>query len=162
MLITLGWQGPAFAGDTLLVHGHIYTGNPRMPWASALSVSGTHIEAVGTDAAILKRRAGRTQVIDLHGQTVIPGIVDSHTHMLFGAYALHGLNLSTPESSVTPERPDLLVERLKAYAAAHPRDAVLFGRADFSTVPPTTPKSALLDSAVPDRPVMINYTAAHA
>jgi predicted amidohydrolase YtcJ len=144
MLITLGWQGPAFAGDTLLVHGHIYTGNPRAPWASALSVSGTRIEAVGTDAAILKRRGSRAQVIDLHGQTVIPGIVDSHTHVLYGAYELHGLNLSTPESSVTPEQPDLLVKRLKAYATAHPHDAVLFGRADFSTVPPSTPRSALL------------------
>jgi predicted dinucleotide-binding enzyme len=54
MLIGLGWQGSALAGDMLLIHGHIYTGNPRAPWASALSVSGTRIEAVGTDAAILK------------------------------------------------------------------------------------------------------------
>jgi len=162
MLITSGWQGPALAGDTLLVHGHIYTGNPRAPWASALSVSGTRIEAVGTDAAILKRRGSRAQVIDLHGQTVIPGIVDSHTHVLYGAYELHGLNLSTPESSVTPEQPDLLAERLKAYAAAHPHDAVLFGRADFSAVPPSTPRSALLDRAVPDRPFVIHNTAGHA
>lgn len=162
MLITLGWQGPALAGETLLIHGHIYTGNPKALWASALSVSGTRIEAVGTDAAILTRRGGRTQVIDLRGQTVIPGIVDSHTHVLFGAYELHGLNLSTPESSVTPEKPALLIERLKAYAAAHPHDAVLFGRADFSTVPPSTPTSVLLDGAVPDRPVVIHYTAGHA
>src|SRR5260221_12740469 len=97
MLIALTWQSKALAGDTLLIHGHIYTGNPRAPWASALSVSGTCIEAVGTDAAILKRRSGRAQVIDLHRQTVIPGIVDSHTHVLYGAYELHGLNLSTPE-----------------------------------------------------------------
>src|SRR5216683_631577 len=162
MLITLGWQGPALAGDTLLVHGHIYTGNPRAQWASALSVSGTRIEAVGTDAAILKRRGSRARVIDLHGQTVIPGIVDSHTHVLYGAYALHGLNLSTPESSVTPEKPDVLVERLKAYAAAHAHDAILFGRADFSTVPPTTPTHALLDRAVADRPVVIHNTSEHA
>jgi hypothetical protein len=32
----------------------------------------------------------------------------------FGAYALHGLNLSTPESSITPDKPDELVARLKA------------------------------------------------
>ena len=100
-------------------------------------------------------------MIDLHGQTVIPGIV-SHTHMLFGAYALHGLNLSTPEYSITPDKPDLLVERLRAYAAAHPDDAVLFGRADFSTVPPTTPTHALLDRAVADRPVVIHNTSEHA
>jgi len=162
ILIASGWQPNALAADTLLIHGHIYTGNPRAPWASALSVSGSHIEAVGTDAAVLKNRSSRAQVIDLHGQTVIPGIVDSHTHVLYGAYALHGLNLSTPESSITPEKPELLVERLKAYAAAHPRDAVLFGRADFSTVPPSTPTHALLDRAVADRPVVIHNTSEHA
>jgi hypothetical protein len=162
MLIALGWQGPALAGDTLLIHGHIYTGNPQAPWASALSVSGTRIEAVGTDEAVLALRGSRAQVIDLHGQTVIPGIVDSHTHMLYGAYALHGMNLSTPETSITPEKPDVLVERLKAYAAAHPHDAVLFGRADFSTAPPMAPSHALLDRAVANRPVVIHNTSEHA
>jgi predicted amidohydrolase YtcJ len=154
--------GPALAGDMLLIHGHIYTGNAAAPWASALSVSGSRINVVGTDAAVLKHRGGRARIIDLHGQTVIPGIVDSHMHVLYGAYALHGMNLSTPQSSITPEKPDLLVERLKAYAAAHPADAVLFGRADFSTVPPTTPTHALLDRAVPDRPVVIHNTSEHA
>ncbi len=161
-LIALGAGGPSLAGDTLFIHGHIYTGNAAAPWASALSIKGSRIEAVGTDAAVLKHRGGRSRVIDLHGQTVIPGIVDSHTHVLYGAYALHGLNLSTPQSSITPDKPDLLVERLKAYAEAHASDAVLFGRADFSTVPPTTPTRALLDRAVGDRPVVIHNTSEHA
>jgi predicted amidohydrolase YtcJ len=51
---------------------------------------------------------------------------------------------------------------LRAYAADHPHDAVLFGRADFSSVPPTTPTHALLDRAVPDRPVVIHNTSEHA
>ena len=161
LIVATGWQVAAFAGDTVLIHGHIYTGNPGMPWVTALAVKDARIEAVGTDAAVLKHR-GRAQVIDLHGQTVIPGIVDSHTHVLYGAYALHGMNLSTPEASITPEKPELFVERLKAYAAAHPHDAVLFGRADFSSVPPTTPTHALLDRAVPDRPVVIHNTSEHA
>jgi predicted amidohydrolase YtcJ len=162
MLIALVWQNSALAGDTLLIHGHIYTGNPRAPWASALSVSGARIEAIGTDAAVLKHRGSHAQVIDLHGETVIPGIVDSHIHLLYGAYTLHGLNLSTPEISITPEKPDLLVERLKAYAAAHPHDTVLFGRADFNSVPPMTPSHALLDRAVANRPVVIHNTSEHA
>ncbi len=162
LLTLLGLGGPAVAGETLLIHGHIYTGNPRSPWAAALSVSGARIEAVGTDAAVLKHRNARSQVIDLHGQTVLPGIVDSHMHLLYGAYALHGLNLSTPEASVTPDKPDLLVERLKVYAAAHPEDAVLFARVDFSTVPPTSPTHALLDRAVADRPVVVHNTSEHA
>src|ERR1700676_3824060 len=153
MLVALGWQANALAGDTLLIHGHIYTGNPQAPWATALSVSGTRIEAVGTDAAVLKHRGNGAHVIDLHGQTVIPGIVDSHTHMLYGAFALHGMNLSTPESSITPEQGEALKARLRDYAATHREDAILFARADFSTVPPTTPTHELLDGAVSDRPV---------
>jgi predicted amidohydrolase YtcJ len=153
---------PAVGADVLLVHGHIYTGNPHARWAAAVAVEDARIAAVGTDAAILKRRKAHTEVLDLHGQTVIPGIVDSHMHLLYGAYALHGLNLSTPESSITPDKPDELVARLKAYADAHPRDAVLLARADFSTAPPTTPTAALLDRAVPDRPLVVHNTSEHA
>jgi hypothetical protein len=158
----LAWGCAARAGDTLLVHGHIYTGNPHQPWAAALSIKDSRIEAVGSDAEILKHRSAGSRLIDLHGRTVIPGIVDSHMHLLYGAYALHGLNLSTPASSLTPDKPDALVERLRAYAAQHPKDAVLFGRVDFSTVPPTTPTYRLLDRAVADRPVVIHNTSEHA
>src|SRR5450432_4177437 len=161
-LLALGWHCTALAGDTLLIKGHIYTGNARAPWASALSVSGPRIEAVGNDAAVLKHRGSRARVIDLHGRTVIPGIVDSHAHVLYGAFALHGLNLSTPESSVTPEKKALLEERLRAFAAAHPTDAVLFARADFSATPPSTPRREILDRAVPDRPLVIHNSSEYA
>src|SRR5260221_7058448 len=173
MKMTLGFFGacalacwtlpyPAVGADILLVHGHVYTGNPRARWAAAVAVEDARIAAVGTDAAILKRRKAHTEVVDLHGQTVIPGIVDSHMHLLYGAYALHGLNLSTPESSITPDKPGELVARLKAYADEHPQDTVLLARADFSTAPPTTPTAALLDRAVPDRPLVIHNTSEHA
>ena len=161
-LIALSWQASAFGTDTLLVNGHIYTGNKAAPWADALAITGARIEAVGSRTEISKHGGGHARVIDLKGRTVIPGIVDSHLHLLFGAYALHGLNLSTAESSITPSKPDLLIERLKAYAAAHPDDLVLFGRADFSTALPTTPTHALLDRAVPDRPLVIHNTSEHA
>jgi predicted amidohydrolase YtcJ len=152
----------AAGAEILLVHGHIYTGNPRAKWATAVAVADDRLTAVGSDAAILNRRKAHTQIVDLHGQTVIPGIVDSHMHMLYGAYALHGLNLSTPESSITPDKPDELVARLKAYAGEHPQDSVLFARADFSSAPPTTPTAALLDRAVPDRPLVVHNTSEHA
>ena len=52
------------ASDTLLIHGHIYTGNAKAPWAQALAITGTRIDAVGTDQEILARREPKTQVID--------------------------------------------------------------------------------------------------
>src|ERR1700728_1659647 len=106
-------QGRALASDVLLLHGHIYTGNPKAAWAEALSVTGARIDAVGTDKEILKRKSPNARVIDLHGHTVIPGIVDSHTHVLFGATELKGFNLSTPEASITPDNPEVLVARIK-------------------------------------------------
>jgi predicted amidohydrolase YtcJ len=151
-----------FAGDTLLIHGHVYTGNPKAPWAQALAITGTRIEAVGSDQEILRRQQAKSDVIDLHGQTVIPGISDSHTHMWFGAMELHGFNLSTPESSITPDNPDAIVAKIKAFAADHPNDKVLIGRADFGTVPPAVPTHELLDRAVSDRPVIIHNTSEHA
>ena len=82
------------ANDVLLLHGHIYTGDPKHPWAEALAVRDGHIAAVGSDATAAKGRRD-LPVIDLHGRTVIPGIVDSHLHMLFGAYALLSLPFLT-------------------------------------------------------------------
>ena len=42
------------ASDMILIHGHIYTGNPKAPWAQALAITGTKIDAVGTDQADTK------------------------------------------------------------------------------------------------------------
>lgn len=150
-----------FASDTVLIHGHIYTGNPKAPWAQALAISGTRIEAVGTDQEILTHKQTQTKVIDLQGRTVIPGISDSHVHMWFGGLELHGLNLSTPEGTTAPDDPEKFVEQIKAYAASHPNGKVLIVRADFSTTPPSTPTHELLDRAVSDRPVIVHHTAEH-
>ena len=150
------------ASDTILVHGHIYTGNPKAPWVQALAISGTRIEAVGTDQEVLAHMQSQTKVIDLVGQTVIPGISDSHVHMWFGGLELHGLNLSSPEGTITPDDPEKFVEKIKAFAAAHPADKAIIVRADFNTTPPSTPTHDLLERAVPDRPVVVHFTAEHA
>jgi predicted amidohydrolase YtcJ len=162
--LLLAFAGPcgAASSDTLLIHGRIYTAVAKAPWAEAIAITGSRIDAVGSDQALLGRRGKNTRVIDLKGRTVIPGIVDSHVHTFYGALALHGFNLSTPEASITPGKAEALVAAVKAYAAAHPSDPVLFGRADFSTVPPTTPTHELLDRAVSDRPVVVHNTSEHA
>jgi predicted amidohydrolase YtcJ len=152
----------AGANTTILAHGHIYTGNPKEPWAQAIAFQDEKIVAIGSDSQVLRRWKSGAQVEDLKGRTVIPGIVDSHVHMLYGGYALHGLNLSEPDASITPDKPDVVVIKLREYAAAHPADAVLFARADFGTAPPNAPVARLPDEAVVDRPLIVHNTSEHA
>ena len=149
------------ANDVLLLHGRVYTGDPHRPWVQAVAVRDGRIAAVGDDRAVARAHGHIRAVVDLGGRTVIPGIVDSHLHLLFGAYALHGLNLTTPEGSITTARPEQLIERLRSYAASHPQDPVLLARADFSAAPPSTPTAELLDRAVPDRPVVVHNSSEH-
>jgi predicted amidohydrolase YtcJ len=132
-----------------------------MPWAGSIAISGGRIEAIGSERSMIRSARAARAVVDLHGRTVIPGIVDSHLHMLFGAYALHGLNLSTPEASITADKPEELVARIHAYAVEHPADAVVFARADFSATPPSTPDRELLDRALPDRPLVVHNSSEH-
>ena len=144
--------------NTILVHGHIFTGNPAQKWSEAIAISGNRIGMVGSDVDVLKLRGGKTKVIDLQGRTVIPGIVDSHTHLWFGALALHGFNLATPELWIDPEtEARAFAVKVKEYASSHPKDRVLFGRAVF----PNDVTHELLDQAVSDRPVVIHAATEH-
>ncbi|HXJ88603.1 MAG TPA: amidohydrolase [Candidatus Binatia bacterium] len=149
------------ASDTILIHGHVYTGSSKAPWVQAVAISGTSIDAIGTDQDILAHKQTQTTVIDLQGRTVIPGISDSHVHMWFGGLELQGLNLSSPEGTITPDDPEKFVREIRAFAATHRNDKVLIVRADFNTTPPSTPTHDLLDRAVSDRPVIVHHTAEH-
>ena len=161
LIIAAAAASSLLASDTILIHGRIYTGNEKVPWAQALSITGGRIDALGSDAEISKHKDSKTNVIDLGGRTVIPGISDAHTHTWFGALALHGFNLSTPELRITPNDGDALVAKIKEYAASHPKDKVLFGRVQFSTAPDSAATRQLLDRAVSDRPVVVHNTGEH-
>jgi predicted amidohydrolase YtcJ len=159
-----------FSSDTVLTNGHIYTANIQNRWAEALAITGDRIDAVGSNAEIASHRSAGAKVVDLQGKTVIPGVIDGHVHLWFGALALHGFNLSTPESNITSKESGLLLEKIKAYTASHAKDPVIFGRVqfitDFSASGNTYKKPVLthelLDRAVPDRPLVIHDTSEHA
>jgi predicted amidohydrolase YtcJ len=151
----------AVPDTTLFVHGHIYTADPAKPWVEALAVKGARIAAVGSDRELTSRWRSGARVIDLKGRTVIPGIIDAHMHMLFGAMEIAGFNLSTPERSITPVQPAALVAAIQTFAKSHPSDRILIGRADFSSQQPTAPTAELLDQAVSDRPVIVHNSTEH-
>ena len=71
--------------DLILTNGKIVTVDNRFTVAQALAVKGERIVAVGTNADIRKRTGKDTKVIDLKGRTVIPGLIDNHSHWVRAA-----------------------------------------------------------------------------
>lgn len=72
----------AAAPGVILYNGKIVTVDRKFSIAQAVAVSGERVLAVGADAAIVAMRAANTKMIDLHGRTVLPGLIDSHVHAL--------------------------------------------------------------------------------
>lgn len=70
------------APDLILHNAVVYTQSAHAPVVQAIAVKEGRILATGADAAILPLTGPATQVIDLGGRTVLPGIFDSHNHLL--------------------------------------------------------------------------------
>lgn len=72
----------AQAPNLILHNGKIVTVDDRFRVVNAIAVSGDRIVATGTNAAVLRLRGKGTEVIDLKGKTMLPGLIDTHTHAL--------------------------------------------------------------------------------
>jgi predicted amidohydrolase YtcJ len=69
--------------DLILHNGKIVTVDARFSIREAVAISSGKIAAVGTSRAILEaERGAKTEMIDLHGGMVLPGLVDAHVHAL--------------------------------------------------------------------------------
>jgi predicted amidohydrolase YtcJ len=66
--------------DLVLTNGNVVTVDPSQPAAEAVAVTGDRITAVGSAADIDSYIGADTEVIDLGGQTAIPGFIEGHGH----------------------------------------------------------------------------------
>ena len=67
----------------VLINGKIYTEDTRNPWAEAVAIEGKNFVAVGTNKEVIsyaKFNSGEYETVDLGGRTVLPGLIDGHTH----------------------------------------------------------------------------------
>ena len=154
-----GARPGAGAPADLVVRGAvIHTAADRPALASAMAVRGGRIVAIGDERAVAKLVGPRTQVLDLHGLTVLPGLVDSHAH-------LGGLGnlLSEVDVTGTPSY-EAVVESVRARAARTPAGVWIRGRGwDQNDWPEKSfPHHAALSAAVPDHPVAIRRVDGHA
>lgn len=149
---------PAAPADLVLVNGRILTVDLQDTVAEAVAVSGGKIVAVGSNEEIRSRVGERTQVIDLHGRTATPGLIDSHTH--FSAAAeLYSIDLS--DASVTTVAD--VVERVAARVKTLKPGEWVQGRGwdEGKLAEHRYVTAADLDTVAPDNPVWLTHTTGH-
>lgn len=147
--------------NKVLINGKIYTEDKRNPWAEAVAIEGKNFAAVGTNDEVIKYAKfnfGDFETVDLGGKTVLPGLIDGHTHPSMIAKSTWVI-----EGPDTYDK-DELYENIRKAAKEHPKEEnpyfvyncyhdITFGEAG--------PRKEDLDELVPDRPARINDDTYH-
>lgn len=84
--------------DLIITNARVITMDVTRPLAEALAIKGNRIVKVGTAEDVMALRTKNTRVHDNQGNTVIPGIIESHVHLFIGAAELDLLNIRYDDS----------------------------------------------------------------
>ena len=145
--------------DMLLTGGTVLTMDPPGSAAEAVAIGRGRILAVGSAGDLAALAGPATEVIDLEGRTVIPGIIDTHAHM-----EREGLKTLRPSLAAARSVGDVLDVIARAARDAPPGTWIItmpVGQPPFYFGGPLTlverrmPNRAELDRAAPDHPVCI-------
>jgi predicted amidohydrolase YtcJ len=150
--------------DRILVNAVIHTMDDAHPRAEAVAMSAGRISAVGSTAALLATKGPRTEIIDLMGATVVPGLKESHGHFVGIGQARMTLNLVGTKSWQE------VVGRVAAAAKGRPKGAWIVGRGWHEGKWETKPARLVrgfpphddLSTASPDNPVYLRRADGHA
>jgi predicted amidohydrolase YtcJ len=139
--------------DLILAKGRIATVDASGSFAQAVAIRDSRFVAVGSDEEIMRLRGPKTEVIDLGGKTVIPGLNDSHMHPIRG-----GLNYNMElRWDGVPSLADAL-RMLKDQAARTPPPQwvrVVGGWTEFQFAERRMPTLNEINHAAPDTPVFV-------
>jgi predicted amidohydrolase YtcJ len=149
-------QSSPGGSDLILLNGKIITVDARDSIAQAMAIHNGRIERVGSNDEIRRAAPRDAQVIDLHGRTATPGLIDTHCH--FGeTAALYGIDLS--KISRISEAVELV--RLRV-AAGKPGEWITGAGWDEGKLSDHRYiHAADLDQAAPDNPVWLMHTTGH-
>ena len=159
-LLALLALAPAVQAADLLVdnvNGYTLDSHGKLQHFQALLVDQGKVVATGSQAE-LASRAGDAMVIDGHGKTLLPGLIDAHGHVLELGYARNSVDLVGTKSL------DEALAKVKAYAAAHPEAKWILGSGWNQEIWKLGrfPTAKELDTAVADRPVWLSRVDGHA
>ncbi|MFJ4543086.1 amidohydrolase [Pseudomonas sp. NPDC088885] len=141
------------SADLILFNGQFHTVDHTKPLASAVAITDGRFVVVGNDNQAMALRGPNTQVVDMHGRCVIPGLNDSHLHLIRGGL---NYNLELRWEGV-PSLADAL-RMLKDQADRTPTPQwvrVVGGWNEFQFAEKRMPTLEEINQAAPDTPVFI-------
>jgi predicted amidohydrolase YtcJ len=143
--------------DLILTNANIWTGDHDHPSAEAIAIERDRIVAVGGTREIDSWRSASSRVIDVNGRRVLPGLIDAHLHVPWGAMQLASVDLKDAASAGEFAR------RIAERAHTAPADWVQGGGWDEQAwTPAVLPAKESIDPLTPDTPVFVKRYDVHA
>ncbi|HJN01136.1 MAG: amidohydrolase [Gammaproteobacteria bacterium] len=144
------------APDLIVINADVRTSDPNQNRAQAFAVKDSKFTAIGSSQMINQMAGENTVVIDADGKTIVPGFVDSHTHLSSGSKIVTGINLTgIREKSAWLE---MINERVKTMKTG---EWLLGGRWDYTFENKGYPNRWDLDSVTPNNPVALSDIDGH-
>lgn len=141
------------SAELILLNGSFHTVDRQQPTASAVAISKGTFVAVGSEAEVLALRTDATQIIDLKGRTAIPGLNDSHLHLIRGGL---NYNLELRWEGVPSVADALRMLKTQADRTPSPQWVrVVGGWNEFQFAEKRMPTLEELNQAAPDTPVFV-------
>jgi predicted amidohydrolase YtcJ len=139
-------------------NGAIYTVNELQPWAESIAIKNNEIIYVGNDSDVQQFIGTNTQVTNLAGKMMMPGIHDVHIHPIESASQNTLFTLDTAEFNA-----ENFADTIAQAAVDNPDASWLigYGHDIFSLLEAQRPPIEIIDDVVPDRPVIIMEQTSH-
>jgi predicted amidohydrolase YtcJ len=141
--------------DLILFNGKIFTGVVARPYVEALAIRGERIVATGDTKTIQAMAGPKTNAIDLHGGTAIPGINDAHHHFQLGPPEVD-VDLQTPDPSWAQVKDGIL-----AATAKNPPNSLIAVTIGFKVFGDPSIDRDALDQIAPHNPVSLGTFTGH-
>lgn len=150
--------------DLLLLNGDVITLDTTRPTAEAVAVKDGKILAVGATADLRAYRGDSTQVIELDGGMVIPGLIEGHGHFLWLGY--QQMNVDLLDTKSYAEIIDSVAKRVAQTPAGQWIEGRGWHQEKWTTLPNKTvkgfPTHEALSAVSPDHPIVLDHASGHA
>jgi len=144
---------------TIYSNATIITLDEKLPYAQAMFVENGIIKALGTNNEISTLKTNTINLVDLNGATILPGFIDSHTHVALSAFLESMVDLSGFTHKTNGDVWNHLEEKIKDEKEGE--WIVCKGLDPILTKDLITPNIAFLDAISPDNPLVIISQSLH-